>query len=79
MTTKVAKWGNSLALRLPKSVTENCDLSEGSTVEIEEREGGILLKPTKVSPSLDELLAGVTRDNLHDTVDTGDSQGKEAW
>jgi len=47
---QVAKWGNSLAVRLPAAVVEALDLREGDDIEIhiaDERSMGIARKPGK--------------------------------
>jgi len=80
MKTKISRWGNSLALRIPSKLAISHHLDEGVSVEITEEEGGLKLRPLgggKVS--LEALLADVTSKNLHREVDTGESQGKEIW
>jgi len=78
--TKVQRWGNSLAVRIPKAFAEEVGLKDDSPVEMSLVEGGLLVEPSSTwAPSLDELLDGVTKANLHDEVDTGPAQGSEAW
>jgi antitoxin MazE len=78
--TKVQRWGNSLAVRIPKSFAEEVGLMDGSPVEMRLVDGGLLVEPVSTRPlSLDELLDGVTESNLHSEVDTGPAQGSEAW
>ena len=80
MHTKIQKWGNSLALRIPKSFAEETHLHTGAVVDVAVSNGRLIVKP--IPPprySLDELLAGVTRKNRHAEVDTGDATGKEVW
>jgi antitoxin MazE len=80
MLTKVQKWGNSLALRIPKTFAHDAQLENDSTVEISLVDGQIIIKPvTKRRWTLDELLAGVTKKNLHTEIDTGAAVGKEVW
>lgn len=80
MKTKVQRWGNSLAVRIPKTFAEEVGLKDDSPVEMRLVKGGLLVEPSSTwTPSLDELLAGVTESNLHDEVDTGPAQGSEAW
>ena len=56
---KVAKWGNSLGLRLPRALVDEVGLEEGQIVELTARDGGIDVKPTNKVPryQLAELLA----------------------
>ena len=80
MRTKVQRWGNSLAVRIPKTFAEEAGFKDDSPIEMRLVKGGLLLEPsTDVSPSLEELLKGVTEANIHGEVDTGPAQGAEAW
>jgi len=80
MLTKVQKWGNSLALRIPKAFAVDAQLENDSLVEISLVEGKIIVTPVSApSWTLDELLAGITKDNLHTEVDTGLAVGNEVW
>jgi len=75
---KIQRWGNSLAVRLPKEVVRRARMAEGASVEIEAQEGKIVVRGVH-RYSLEELLAGVRRSNLHDEVSTGDTVGREVW
>ncbi len=80
MLTKVEKWGNSLALRIPKALALNAQLDNDSLVEIALVEGQIIITPVLArSWTLDELLAGITKTNLHHEIATGAAVGHEAW
>jgi antitoxin MazE len=80
MKTKVQRWGNSLAVRIPKAFAEEAGLRDDSPIEMRLIEGRLLLEPSPAwAPGLDELLDGVTESNLHREVDTGPAQGREAW
>ena len=80
MMTKVQRWGNSLAVRIPKSFAEEVGLKDNSPVELRLVEGGLLVEPaSERPPSLDELLEGVSDSNIHGEVDTGPAQGSEVW
>jgi antitoxin MazE len=75
---KVQRWGNSLAVRIPKSFAEEVGLEAGTTVEMRLVDGGLLVAPAPdESLSLDDLLDGVTKANIHAEVDAGPSQGRE--
>ncbi|GAB1470311.1 AbrB/MazE/SpoVT family DNA-binding domain-containing protein [Chloroflexota bacterium] len=80
MLTKVQKWGNSLALRIPKAFAVDAQLENDSFVEISLVEGQIIITPV-IAPAwtLEDLLAGINKDNLHHEVDTGSPLGKEVW
>lgn len=80
MKTKISKWGNSLALRIPSVLVSEANLIEGLEMEINNREGEIVLTPKKsFHYSLDVLLSEVNEGNLHEGIDTGSSIGKEKW
>lgn len=80
MLTKVQKWGNSLALRIPMSYALEAKLEKDSDVEISLVEGQLVIRPiVAVTPDLAYLLGGITEDNLHEACDTGDAVGKEIW
>lgn len=80
MLTKVQRWGNSLALRIPKAFAIDAGLEDDSAVEILLVDGQIIVKPvTTESWSLEQLLAGVTSENMHHETDTGNTVGNEAW
>lgn len=80
MKTKIKKWGNSLALRIPKSFALNANLRQDELVDISIDKERIIITPIgEKEYSLDDLLAGVSEDNLHDEFDTGAPVGKEIW
>ena len=80
MRTRVQKWGNSLALRIPKSFASEINLEPGSEVELTLADGKLVILPLVRSDfSLDELLAGITDSNLHSEFDTGTAAGNEVW
>lgn len=79
MTTQVARWGNSLGLRLPKSVAEAARIEEGDAVEIVVDKGAILIRPARPTYALRDLVAKVTPDNRHDASDWGPPVGRESW
>jgi antitoxin MazE len=79
METKVQKWGNSLGVRIPRSVAAEARLSAGSAVQISAQDDAIVIRPvSRLRYSLAELLKGVKRGNLHSQVPTGEPVGKEA-
>lgn len=80
MQAKVQKWGNSLALRIPRSVAEDAELREGVKVQIATKQGRLVVEPIRSKKyKLQALLARVTKENLHSEVTTGKPVGKEAW
>jgi len=78
MRTQLARWGNSLAVRLPRPVADAAGLREGATVELEVVDGVIRLVPSRPSFTLEELLAGITPENLPDESFDDRPRGQEA-
>jgi antitoxin MazE len=80
MKTRVQKWGNSLALRIPKSFAQEAGLRPNAAVELSLVDGALVVQPiAPQSLTLDDLLRGVTDDNLPGDWDTGPAVGKEVW
>jgi antitoxin MazE len=76
-TSQIVKWGNSLAVRIPKPLAEEAGVREGDPILIEATEGRINLRATQRLPSLRELVAQITADNRYDEIRTGRQRGKE--
>lgn len=79
MSTRVQKWGNSLGVRIPKACAEEAGLQSGAEVEISVEEGVLVVRPTRASYRLADLVERITPRNRHDEIDTGDSVGREVW
>ena len=80
MQARVQKWGNSLAVRIPKSFASQSHLGQNSVVEMSVENGKIILFPVpQQETTLGQLLEGVTAENLHCEVNTGTAVGQEAW
>lgn len=80
MKVQVQKWGNSLALRIPKAFANESKLREGSVVDLSPRDGNLVITPIKAEEfALERLLKGVSRRNIHGETATGSPKGKEVW
>jgi antitoxin MazE len=80
MVATVAKWGNSLALRIPQHILQEIELVEGAEVDLVVIDGNLVVKPrSRQRYSLDELVDGITPENLHSEIETDVSVGNEAW
>jgi antitoxin MazE len=79
MRAKAQKWGNSLAVRIPKAIADEAGMGERDDIDIELVQGVIQIRRCRPEPTLAELLSGVTSTNLHDETDFGSPQGREAW
>lgn len=79
MKVQVQKWGNSLALRIPKPFAADADVREGTELDLAVSEGRLVATPVRRRrSSLRELLSRVTSKNLHGEVDSGPPVGREA-
>ena len=78
-TTQISKWGNSLALRLPKSVAQEAQVDDGDTVQVSVDNGAIVIRPARPRYSLDELVGRITAKNRHGETDWDRAVGGEAW
>jgi antitoxin MazE len=74
---QLAKWGNSLAVRIPKAVAEEAHLQEGDAILLEVSGGHIELRPTERIPTLEELVAQITAESRYEETDWGPDVGKE--
>ena len=80
MKTRVQKWGNSLAIRIPRSLASELRVAKDSQVELSLSRGRMIVRPVPDDgPLLDELLEAITDDNRHEEMDWGPSMGTEAW
>jgi antitoxin MazE len=80
MKMRVQKWGNSLALRIPKAFAEEAGIRKETTVEVSLTDGKLVITPViKPKLTLKQLLAKVTKENLHHEIDTGSAIGTETW
>jgi antitoxin MazE len=80
MKTRVQKWGNSLALRIPKSIAAEAGFRENAAVELSLVKGALVVRQVTPQPlTLDELLCGITDDNIPSEWNTGPAVGKEIW
>lgn len=79
MRITIRKWGNSAALRLPASIIRDADLSLDTEVDVREEQGRVIIEPLVSGVSLDELLSGITDENLHGEESFGQAEGKEVF
>jgi antitoxin MazE len=80
MKTRVQKWGDGLALPIPKDIAATTGLAENSVVEVALVAGKLVVSPARTMPgNLDELLSKITDENIHSEIDTGPAVGGEVW
>jgi antitoxin MazE len=78
------KWGNSLAVRVPKVVAQEIGAREGRSAEMSVQGGKLVIAPIATKRraprySLDQLVGRITPQNRHDEIDWGTGVGNEAW
>lgn len=79
MNLVIKKWGNSLAVILPKQLALLFNIKENTRVKIEVTENKIILVPIEDTLNLSSLLSGITNDNLHNELANEGPIGNEAW
>lgn len=77
MYTKIQKWGNSQAVRLPKTILEMADIHENDQVEIKVQDGNLLIIPVKKHRTLEERIAEYQGNYQCSEWDVGKPIGKE--
>jgi antitoxin MazE len=80
MKSRLAKWGSSLAVRIPKAVALAAKLRIGDGLEVDAKEPGkIRIRKTRRNPTLEELVSGITPGNKHPETNWGRVVGEESW
>ncbi|MBA3888498.1 MAG: AbrB/MazE/SpoVT family DNA-binding domain-containing protein [Acidobacteria bacterium] len=79
MTSQIAKWGNSLALRIPKSLAAEVLVQDGDPVDVSVEDGALVIRPARKRYTIEELVADITPDDRHGETDWGRPRGKEIW
>lgn len=77
VTSKIQKWGNSLAIRIPKNVADQLNIDQGSEIELHVQDETLTIKPKMKKVTLEELLLKVTDENRHQEIDFG-TEGNES-
>ena len=76
----LAKWGNSLAVRLPRQIIETARLREGDPLNLSVgKDGAVVIRPTRQKYRLEDLVAEISPGNRHDKTDWGKPLGNEIW
>ena len=76
MTTQLAMWGNSLALRIPENIVAEANVEDGDAVDVSVEHGAIVVRATVRRYTIEELVAGMSPDNLHGETEWGPPVGK---
>ena len=76
---QLVKWGNSQAVRIPKTVLEQAHMQDGEELEIRVEEGRITIEPLNAKLTLESLVAGITPENRYKEHEWGKPVGNEIW
>ena len=80
MKTRVQKWGNSLAVRIPKAFASQIGLADETVIDLDLVDGRLVIRaPVPTPPTLEELLRKITPENIHGEWETGPAVGDEVW
>ncbi|MBN2544077.1 AbrB/MazE/SpoVT family DNA-binding domain-containing protein [bacterium] len=80
MDTKIKKWGNSLAVRIPNAFVKESNLHDGSEVDMKLENGKLIIFPKKQNEFvLKDLLKKINKGNIHGEINTGEPVGVERW
>ncbi len=80
MTTKIQKWGNSLAMRLPKELSKSLNWGEGVVVGFKKSGNGLIVTPSRAEYTVQDMLKGINKKNRHKSLWPNDKpRGKEIW
>jgi antitoxin MazE len=79
MVIRLAKWGNSLAFRIPNAFASDLNVAEGTTCDLKVEAGKLVITPIPEVPTydLDALVAAITDENRHEEIATGEAVGAE--
>ena len=77
--TRLAKWGTSLGVRIPKPLQQAARLKAGDRVTLDLEDGAIVIRRARSKPLLKDLVRGITPENCHDETDWGKTRGNELW
>jgi len=77
MKVRIARWGNSLGIRIPRDIAGRVGLTEGSQVDVEAKGDRVVISPTRPHYRLDDLLTGMTAKEMRKAFDWGPDKGRE--
>ncbi len=78
MDVAVKKWGNSLAIRIPKDIVRSLSIENNTILEMNMNKGILVIEPKKQT-NLESLVSQITDENLHKEIESGESVGNEEW
>ncbi len=76
----VKKWGNGAAVCIPAAVLDAAQVRLDQQVDVRKEGGRIVIEALRPDRhDIDVLVGGITDENRHGSVDTGEPAGQEAW
>jgi antitoxin MazE len=69
MRAQVSKWGNSLAIRLPKAAVASLKVEDGQALDLTIEGDAVILRSGKPSYSIEELVAQMRRRDEPESFD----------
>ncbi len=80
MEVVIKKWGNSATVRIPAAIKAAAHVDLEQSGDVCEEQGRIVIEPVRrKSDKLEDIIGGITGNNLHKPIDTGTPVGKEVW
>lgn len=80
MQMTLESWNGGLGLRIPDPLVTAAHLRAELVVDVVVQDGRLVVTPvSSAADRLNELLAQVTDENLHEEFETGPAVGREAW
>ena len=79
MESRIQRWGNSLAVRIPNTIAKELHISQGTQVELRQHDDQIIISPKKKKEKLKDLISKITDANKHVEVKTHRVMGNEIW
>jgi len=81
MKARIQKWGNSMALRIPKIIIDEMGLAENHQIELHLQDGALVVRraETQDSYSLVDLVKDITPETSHSIIEFDGPKGKEVW
>ena len=79
MKSQIGRWGNSLAIRIPKYIADELDLGVNDEVDCRLEKGQLIIEPVQKMPkyTLAELLSQELESDPE--LDWGNPSGAEEW
>jgi antitoxin MazE len=78
MLVRLSRWGNALAMRLPKSLAQQIGVVAGQTVSVTAEGDRLIIRAAPARWTLEDMVVGMTPKAMREAFDWGGDQGREA-